>query len=127
LDDPLITEGFLGALCRDIEDSGQDDHPENPGYTDALSLGTNEIFTVVNFDEPTTPMLFLEAFQNRYPAHTENLWETAMNVGYQIDTQTPAGVTNLTSKTESIRITSKSQHIGRPSGSHHRFQLDNSL
>ncbi len=101
LDDPLITEGFLGALCRDIEDSGQDDHPENPGYTDALSLGTNEIFTVVNYDEPTTPMLFLEAFQNRYPAHTENLWETAMNVGYQIDTQAPAGVTNLTSTSHS--------------------------
>ncbi len=101
LDNPLLTEGFLGALCRDIEDSTNDDHWQFPGQADVLSLGTNEIFDVVDFDEPTTPMAFLNAFKARYPGHRENLWETAMNVGYQIDVAAPGVVTNLTSPSHS--------------------------
>jgi len=96
-DNPLITEGFFGALCRDIEDSGQDSHGVYGGWTDRLSMGTNEIFDVMDFDQPTTPAGFLNAFKARYPSSVQNLWETAKNCGYEIDTANPAAPTNLTS------------------------------
>lgn len=97
LDDPYLTEGFLGAIIRDIEDSTNDNHGEFPDQADVLALGTDEIFNVVDFDEPTTPIDFLHAFKARYPGHRENLWETARNSGYEIDELAPLTVTNLTS------------------------------
>lgn len=101
LDDPLLTEGFLGALLRDIEDSGQDNHAAFPGVTDALALSTYEILSVVDLDAPTTPMQFLNSFRARYPAYKEPLWETAANCGYQMDTANPLAVTGLTSTSHS--------------------------
>ncbi len=101
LDDPLITEGFLGALLRDIEDAGQDNHPSFPGVTDALALGSDEILTVIDLDHPTTPMEFLNAFKARYPGFKEQLWETAANCGYSIDNSAPLAVTGLTSPSHS--------------------------
>ena len=101
LDDPLLTEGFLGALLRDIEDNTQDNHPSYPGVTDALALGSNEILTVIDLDHPTTPMEFLNAFKTRYPGYKEQLWETAANCGYSIDTSAPLAVTGLTSPSHS--------------------------
>lgn len=105
-DDPYTTEGFLGALMRDIEDSGQDDHAHYPGFADALNLGTNEIFDVVNLDHSTTPAGFLEDFKDRFPAHKENLWETAKNCGYEIDFDNPDAATNLTSSSHTIGVDS---------------------
>lgn len=97
LDDPLLTEGFFGAVLRDIEDSTNDNHPAYPGVSDVMSRGTNEIFRVVDLDHPTTPLGFLNAFKSRYPNSHENLWETASNCGYNIDVSRPAAATNLTS------------------------------
>ena len=97
LDDPLLTEGFLGAIMRDIEDSTNDDHPQFPGFADVMSWGTNEIFDVVDFDHPTTPMGFLNAFKARFPSSKEVLWETAKNCGYEIDVTAPGAPTGLTS------------------------------
>ena len=97
LDDPYLTEGFLGAVIRDIEDSSNDNHGEFPDQADVLSMGTNEIFDVVDFDEPTTPIGFLHAFKTRFPNQRENLWETARNSGYEIDLTAPGVVSNLTS------------------------------
>ncbi len=96
-DNPLTTEGFLGALMRDIEDSGNDDHAHYPGFADVMSYGTNEIFDVVDFDQPTTPLGFLNAFKARYPSSREALWETGKNCGYQIDLTAPGAPTGMTS------------------------------
>lgn len=41
---PLVTEGFIGALLRDIEDDTQDDH-DGDGIVDSLCLGV-EVGTV---------------------------------------------------------------------------------
>jgi hypothetical protein len=96
-DSPLTTEGFLGALCRDIEDAGQDSHGVYGAWTDRLALGTDEIFDVMDIDQPTTPMGFLNAFKARFPSTKENLWETAKNCGYEIDVANPSAPTSLTS------------------------------
>jgi hypothetical protein len=94
--DPWRTEGYLGALLRDIEDATQDDH-DGDGFTDALALGIDEIFFVTTAFATTTPEEFLDAFAAVYPQHREALWETAFNVGYQIDDAKPGAVGNFTS------------------------------
>ena len=93
---PWKTEGFLGALLRDIEDATQDDH-DGDGLSDALSLGIDEIFAVTDVFNVTTPIGFLDHFRIRYPQHTEALWETARNVGYEIDSSVPGTVSDFTS------------------------------
>ena len=100
-DDPTITEGFFGALLRDIEDSDQDSHGVYGTWSDALALGYNEIYTTVDNDNPVSPMDFLSRFKARYPTTKEDLWETAKNCGYEIDTAAPAAPTNLTSPSHS--------------------------
>jgi len=100
-DDPTITEGFLGALLRDIEDGTQDSHGVYGSWTDALALGYDEIYVVADYDTPVSPMDFLDNFKTRYPSYREDLWETARNCGYEIDTAIPAAPTNLTSPSHS--------------------------
>ncbi len=97
LDDPLRTEGFLGAVLRDIEDNTQDDHPEFAQGIDALALGEGPILTVADLDAPTTPMGFLNSFKARYPWLNEPLWQTAKNCGYEIDTANPSYATSISS------------------------------
>ena len=100
--DPLRTEGFVGALLRDIEDGGFGDaHPAFPGFRDRLAMGTHPIFTVALEDEPTTVAGFLNAFRARFPAVIEDLWETARNCGYEIDAESPGLVTAFTSPSHS--------------------------
>ncbi len=102
LDDPLLTEGFLGALMRDIEDGTNDDHSQYPGFADVMSWGTNEIFDVVDFDHSTTPMGFLNDFKARYPSSREPLWETAKNCGYEIDVTAPGAATGMASSHSTV-------------------------
>lgn len=84
---PMFTEGFLGALLRDIEDATQDEHDNDgdgmtdfDGITDSLCLGWDEIFDVVLQDKPTTPAEFITDFLARYPEHSNRFWATAFNV-----------------------------------------------
>ena len=109
--DPLRTEGFLGALLRDIEDSGQDDNDLAGGWQDRLNLGTSEIFAVADLDAPTTPMGFLNDFKARYPQYREGLWETAKDIGYEIDTQVPPAPTNLASANHTLGVESPVSRI----------------
>ncbi len=106
---PWITEGFIGALLRDIEDSTafdgsslQDDH-DGDGICDCLELGYNEIFTIALIDEVITPTQFITAFIARYPEHMPGLYSTAFNVhpwyvsDFPTDTQPPGVVPYVTS------------------------------
>ncbi len=97
LADPTITEGFLGALLRDIDDSNVGEHdPAFPGtWKDVLSLGTDPVFTVTRQDRPLSPVDFLNEFKARFPQYTEQLWETAKDDGYDLDTQGPGAPLNL--------------------------------
>lgn len=103
LDNPYKTEGFLGALLQDIWDSANEHDPAISGsWSDKLSLGTSQIFTVTTVDKPTTPLAFINAFNARYPSLHENLWETCMNNDYDMDAAAPAAVTNLTSPSHAL-------------------------
>jgi alpha-tubulin suppressor-like RCC1 family protein len=86
-----LTEGFVGALLRDIEDASNDDH-DGGGVDcdiDALSLGDDEIFTVFRDDDPTTEAQFMTAFRGRYPQFDSAMWSTARNVATAFGYATP--------------------------------------
>lgn len=95
--DPFRTEGYAGALCRDIDDATQDDHDnldydgdgiaddyDGDGFpdcnTDAMSLGPVQIFQVVTLDRPSTAVEFIAAFRARFPQYDQDLWSTVRNV-----------------------------------------------
>ncbi|MEK7756912.1 MAG: dockerin type I domain-containing protein [Planctomycetota bacterium] len=111
--DPMLIEGFIGALLRDIEDDIEDQ--DNDGVPDVqsrcardvLSLGVEEIFEVVNVDEPIRPLAFINAFRARFPQHTNALWQTANNVAPEFtwsDLQPPGPVTELDSPTHPLGV-----------------------
>lgn len=97
--DPLMVEGNLAAVVRDIGDATNDDdfYPE----VDELSLGWGPVITTVDLDHPTTATGFLTAFKNRYPANREGLWATARNCNYELDVSAPPAVTGLYSTSHS--------------------------
>jgi len=101
--DPELTEGYAAAVLRDISDvvSAADDHPQYPGWGDALGAGITGILTVVDYDNPNGPSDFLDKHIARYPNLRNYLWETAMNCGYNRDGAAPGNVTNLTSPSHS--------------------------
>lgn len=103
----LLTEGFVGALLRDIEDDTQDDHTRcsskaydpaglpctdrsdcalgqsciGDGIQDSLCLGVQAIFDTVTADpEPTTVTEFLSRLLTLFPEVEDRLWPTAFNV-----------------------------------------------
>jgi hypothetical protein len=93
----FTTEGFVGLLLRDIEDTDQDDHDPNDGVEDVMIEGLDEIFTIALVDDVTTVRQFLDSFRSRWPERTSLLWETARNVGYEIDVEAPGAATALAS------------------------------
>ena len=99
---PSMTEGFTAALLRDIQDSEPDSSGVFPGGKDCLALGFDEIYSVISEDQPLTPLSFLVYFQQRYPSHTEDLWATAWNCGYDIDAEQPELPTNITSSSHEL-------------------------
>ena len=77
-----FTEGYIGALLRDIEDIENDDHDGGPADCDmdATALGADEIMNVFRDDDPTDIWQFITKFRARYPAHDMDLWSTTRNV-----------------------------------------------
>ncbi|MBN2561627.1 MAG: hypothetical protein JXQ75_11925 [Phycisphaerae bacterium] len=115
-DDPILTEGFVGALLRDIEDQTQDDHDDDPtsgtsfdGIFDLMCLGPNEIFRVTDVYQPITVTEFISAFLAENPDLTDLFWPTAYNVGgpayvssFPADTQPPGAVPYCNSLTHPL-------------------------
>ncbi len=111
--DPWITEGFVAALLRDIDDQRDDAHdPDDDDNwawsdtTDCMALGSAEIFAVVTQDQPHNVAEFITMFLSRYPQHTAGLWQTAQNVdpdyivgNFPSDTAPPGAITGLHSPT----------------------------
>ena len=77
-----FTEGYIGALLRDIEDVENDDHDGGTADCDmdATALGSDEILKVFMDDDPTDIWQFLTKFRTRYPQHDMDLWSTTRNV-----------------------------------------------
>jgi hypothetical protein len=94
---PFLTEGFTTSILQDIWDSAMDQDPNGLGQGDTLALGTDEIFDVVDIDQPDNLFSFLNAFRARFPQFTWRLWQVAYNNRWNVDTQNPGQPTALTS------------------------------
>lgn len=77
-----LTEGFTAALLQDLEDAANDDHDGGGPDCDmdVLTLGDEEIYSVLFQDDPFTIRGFLNAFRARYTERDQDLWSTARNV-----------------------------------------------
>ncbi len=103
--DPERTEGFIGAVLQDIWDSGpgsDDVDPNGLASRDRLALGTDEIFTVMDVDQPTRARQFLTRFRDRYPQYRELLWETARNSRWELDETGPGVAADLRSTSHPV-------------------------
>lgn len=107
---PVLTEGFVAALLRDIEDPDQDDH-DGDGIRDIMCLGPEEIIAVTDIYEPVTVLDFLAAFRTHYPQHLGDLRATAFNVGgtaytagFPADNTPPGDVAFLDSTTHPLGL-----------------------
>jgi len=93
---PYVTEGFVAAVLRDIEDSGNELDPLSGGtLPDALSLNTAELLSVADQDAPTSISGFFSAFKVRFPQYTSALWQTARNNSFELDSAPPGPVAQL--------------------------------
>jgi|GEM_PF-1508011 len=101
---PFLTEGFVGALLRDIEDETQDDH-DTDGIMDSLCTGPTPIFDVVDNDQPITISDFISGFRASFPEYVDDLYPTAFNVspqyvaGFPADTRPPDPIAYVSSPT----------------------------
>ena len=93
-DDPVLTEGFIGLLLRDVEDDMQDDHDAD-GILDSLCMGPEEILSIQAEYDPITVFDFIATFRALYPQYADRMWLTAYNAasvyvsGFPPDTEAP--------------------------------------
>lgn len=94
---PEITPAFVAAFLQDISDDNQDQHGVFGAWSDVLAMGHDEIFLLADMGNPSTPEMFFEFFKDSYPAAAQDLWDTGMNCGIDVDTEPPGTVGNLVS------------------------------
>jgi hypothetical protein len=100
---PYVTEGFVAALLRDIEDPGNElDVLSGGTLPDALSLNTAQILSVADQDAPTSISGFLSSFKARFPQYTNALWQTARNNSFEMDAVPPGAATQLHESTSTL-------------------------
>ncbi|UCC30706.1 MAG: hypothetical protein JSU86_00210 [Phycisphaerales bacterium] len=110
--DALITERFVGALLRDMEDETQDDH-NTDRIRDSLCLGFDEIFHITMAPPQASDVEeFIILFMSVYPEHYLAFWKTAYNVSpayaeaaqYPDDWADPEAVTWVDSPTHPLGV-----------------------
>jgi alpha-tubulin suppressor-like RCC1 family protein len=82
LHDAWITEGFVGAMLRDIDDPAPE-IPAGPPFTcpqDSLDMTPRDILTVVREAQPIRIIEFLQAFWTRHPERAHDIRNAALAV-----------------------------------------------
>jgi hypothetical protein len=105
-DDPLITEGYTAAALADIEDGHWDDDPRFPGFDDRADLNGRWLLDVLDSDHAMTTTAYLNDLMEHYPSHKEDLWWTAMNNGFNLDTADPDPVYPIVCTSHTVDVPS---------------------
>lgn len=103
--DAPTTPGLFAAALRDLADPDFDDHPTYPGR-DRGNWGEAEILQVLDDSNATSPLGFFAAYKAAFPARCPQIWETARNCGYDLDSGPPGAPTGLTSPTHTVGVSS---------------------
>lgn len=116
-----VTEGYIAALLRDIEDSNLDDH-SGGAYAclgpaaaldctrDSLAMGPRPILEIAMIDDPITPAQFIQRFRARYPQHDQDFWSTATNISNSYTFVPPAP--QVTNQTQQCAMNLAGQPLG---------------
>ncbi len=108
-ENPFETEGFVGALLRDIEDgvdldgNSLNDDRDADGIMDSLCQGPGPMLNIQAVYDPITVTDFINAFRAEYPEDADDLWPTAYNVApeyvssFPPDTGPPGAVAYVSS------------------------------
>lgn len=114
--DPYKTEGFLGALCTDLEDPSSDVDPNGGGgqFQDQLSLGPTFVLRLMGDDNALTPAQLIAAAKARLqPGQYDEFWSTLRNAGYpNTDTVKPSLPANFHSTDHAVGYSSPDNTIG---------------
>jgi hypothetical protein len=101
----LETEGLLAALLVDLTDPvNADDNHGSPSTTDRTSLDPEYILELIGNGDPETVSDFLDLFRAQDTSGTvgrQAIWETALNVGYQLDVEEPETVSDAENQSTS--------------------------
>ncbi len=90
--DPYRTEGFLGAMLRDLADDTNETDPKGHG-SDFVTVGGGPVIAIFDQYDIDTPAEFILRFRAANPQlGQEHLWLTLANSGYRLDDSTPPPV-----------------------------------
>ena len=104
---PYTTHGFAEALLQDIADSANEADPRRIGQRDRMSLGYDEILSVLMDHKPATLWQFMGLFETHLsPGDRWDFWATAENCRIERDFNKPPAPTNLASSTHPVGGTS---------------------
>jgi len=112
--DPAKTEGNFAAVLWDMYDGGtgaDDTDPSGYGWRDRMALGFDEILYALDAGEPTNSREFLANFAYYFPQHRTAIWEVAMNNRWDIDLFPPDPVTNLTSSSHPVGVSTPKLNV----------------
>ncbi len=110
--DPLLTEGHMAAVLRDVEDGRDPYNPEEDpayagnGYSDRIERGATFVLqacTVSLSGGYPTPLDLLLTLRDQFsdPVYS-GFWETAHNCGYEVDIEPPGTARQLVSTSHSL-------------------------
>lgn len=113
--DPGLTEDYIHALLRDIEDHTNDDNFSANVGQDELSLGSGEILEVTTHSGVTSAQSFIDEFLDTYPGKCREIWSLAHDLGFttaDLDFLPPDAVTlSGASSSHTIGVSSKDPTI----------------
>jgi len=95
ISDPDSTEGVFAAFLIDVMDGNQEDDPEFPGVADVLEFPFSIILGFTDSFEPVTVASYVQEFFDFNSGWQTEIWETAANCGYQLDSTPPGVVLDL--------------------------------
>ena len=97
--DPNLTEGYFGALFRDLEDNNvaETDPNGGSGGMDALALGAKAAIQIMEDNQIESPNDLIQVLHLHYPplssaAMQSALWRTLRNTGYLVPDNQPPGI-----------------------------------
>ena len=108
-DDPYRIENFTAALLQDITDSANEQDTSGIGQRDRLSMGYDEIFSLLLDHKPHELWVFVGQFEQHLLSGTAkwDMWATAENCRIERDFFKPPPPINLASPTHPVGSTSK--------------------
>lgn len=109
---PKLTEGFVTAFMQDLGDTTSDNDGINSAYSDEMDLNPWDLLVIADDHHPHTFDDWWGLLQSHYPDQMSQIWATAMNNGFDLDSTPPTNVTGLTCLDHVVGVASPDATLG---------------